>query len=77
MDRRGRPGPSYGDTLDDGTRAGLDIEITNRNATFMTWDLVHLAQLLRGVGGFAADGNQRREWDARARFDVANPEYRS
>ncbi|WP_131746220.1 flavodoxin family protein [Frankia sp. Cppng1_Ct_nod] len=71
------PGPSYGDVLEDGSRVGLDNEFTNRNTTFMTWNLMHLAQLLRSAGGFPEYGNQRKEWDAGARFDFANPEYRA
>jgi hypothetical protein len=31
---------------------------------------------LRRAGGFPAYGNQRSEWDAGARFDYQNPEYR-
>ena len=71
------PGPSYGDQLEDGSRAGFANEFTNRNTTFMTWNLLHLAALLKSAGGFPAYGNQRQEWDAGARFDFANPEYRS
>ena len=71
------PGPSYGDELEDGSRAGLDNEFTNRNTTFMTWNLLHLAALLKSAGGFPAYGNQRQEWDAGTRFDFPNPEYRS
>ncbi|MBN9096641.1 MAG: flavodoxin family protein [Pseudonocardia sp.] len=71
------PGPSYGDELEDGTRAGVDNEFTQRNTTFMTWNLLHMARMLRDAGGFPAYGNQRREWDAGARFDFPNPEYRS
>lgn len=71
------PGPSYGDLLDDGTRAGLNNDFTNRNTTFMTWNLMHLAAMLKNAGGFPAYGNQRREWDAGTRFDMENPEYRS
>jgi multimeric flavodoxin WrbA len=70
------PGPSFGDVLDDGSRAGFDNEFTLRNTTFMTWNLLHMARLLRDAGGFPAYGNQRREWDAGARFDAPNPEYR-
>jgi multimeric flavodoxin WrbA len=70
------PGPSYGDKLDDGTRAGLDNDFTNRNTTFMTWNLLHLAKMLRDNGGIPAHGNQRSKWDAGARFDFENPEYR-
>jgi len=71
------PGPSYGDLQPDGSRTGLDNDFTNRNTTFMTWNLLHLAALLKRAGGFPAYGNQRREWDAGSRFDFVNPEYRS
>lgn len=70
------PGPSYGDQLDDGTRVGLDNDFTNRNTTFMTWNLLHTARLLKDAGGIPAHGNQRAAWDAGARFDFENPEYR-
>lgn len=70
------PGPSYGDKLPDGTRAGFDSDFTNRNTTFMTWNLMHMAKLLKDAKGLPAHGNQRSEWDAGARFDFENPEYR-
>lgn len=70
------PGPSYGDKLPDGSRAGIDNDFTNRNTTFMTWNLMHLAKMLKDNGGFPAHGNQRSKWDAGARFDFENPEYR-
>lgn len=70
------PGPSYGDKLPDGTVAGVDSDFTNRNTTFMTWNLMHLAQMLKDAGGIPAYGNQRSKWDAGARFDFENPEYR-
>lgn len=70
------PGASYGDEEDDGTRAGLDNDFTNRNTTFMTWNLLHMAKMLKDRGGIPAHGNQRSEWDAGARFDFENPEYR-
>jgi len=65
------PGASYGD---DG--AGLDNEFTQRNTTFMTWNLLHMARMLKDAGGIPAYGNQRAAWDAGARFDHPNPEYR-
>lgn len=70
------PGPSYGDEQEDGTSAGLDSDFTNRNTTFMTWNLMHLAKMLKDAGGVPAYGNQRSKWDAGARFDFKNPEYR-
>jgi len=70
------PGPSYGDRQDDGSRVGFDNEFTQRNTTFMTWNLLHMARLLKDAGGVPAHGNQRPEWDAGQRFDHPNPEYR-
>jgi multimeric flavodoxin WrbA len=66
------PGPSY---LDEGS-GGPENDFTNRNTTFMTWNLLHLARLLKDAGGIPAHGNQRSEWDAGCRFDFPNPEYR-
>jgi multimeric flavodoxin WrbA len=66
------PGPSY---LDEGS-GGPENDFTNRNTTFMTWNLLHLARLLKEAGGIPAHGNQRSEWDAGCRFDFPNPEHR-
>jgi multimeric flavodoxin WrbA len=66
------PGPSY---LDPGS-GGPENDFTNRNTTFMTWNLLHLARMLKDAGGIPVHGNQRSEWDAGCRFDFANPEYR-
>ncbi|MEV0030550.1 flavodoxin family protein [Nocardia sp. NPDC050793] len=66
------PGPSY---LDPGS-GGPDNDFTNRNTTFMTWNLLHLARMLKDNGGIPAHGNQRSEWDAGCRFDFENPDYR-
>jgi multimeric flavodoxin WrbA len=66
------PGPSY---LDAGS-GGPENDFTNRNTTFLTWNLMHMARLLKDNGGIPAHGNQRSAWDAGCRFDFANPEYR-
>jgi multimeric flavodoxin WrbA len=66
------PGPSY---LDPGS-GGPENDFTNRNTTFMTWNLLHAARMLNDAGGFPAHGNQRSAWDAGCRFDFPNPEYR-
>ena len=66
------PGPSY---LDSGS-GGPENDFTNRNTTFMTWNLLHMARMLRDAGGIPAHGNQRREWDAGCRADFPNPEHR-
>jgi multimeric flavodoxin WrbA len=67
------PGPSY---LDEGS-GGPENDFTNRNTTFMTWNLMHMARLLKDAGGFPAFGNLRAQWDNGERFGFdANPEYR-
>lgn len=66
------PGPSY---LDPGS-GGPENDFTQRNATFMAWNLMHFARILRDMGGIPAHGNQRSLWDAGCRFDHPNPEYR-
>lgn len=66
------PGPSY---RDEGS-GGPENEFTQRNTTFMTWNLMHLARMLRDEGGVPAHGNQRSEWEAGCDFDHPNPLYR-
>ncbi|MCW4352924.1 flavodoxin family protein [Hoyosella sp. YIM 151337] len=66
------PGPSY---LDPGS-GGPQNDFTNRNTTFMTWNLIHFARMLADQKGVPAHGNQRSAWDAGCRFDFENPEYR-
>ena len=63
------PGPSY---LDPGS-GGPDNDFTNRNTTFMTWNLLHLARMLKDAGGIPDHGNQRSEWDAGCRLDFETP----
>ena len=66
------PGPSY---LDDGS-GGPDSDFTNRNMTFMTYNLMHLAAMLKERGGIPAYGNQRSAWDAGCAPGQDNPEHR-
>jgi multimeric flavodoxin WrbA len=65
------PGPSYGDN-----GIGLDNDFTQRNTTIMTWNLLHLARMLKDAGGLPNHGNDRRAWKAGCRFDYENPEHR-
>ena len=58
------PGKSYGD---DG--AGYDNDFTKRNTTFMTWNLMHLARMLKDAGGIPSHGNDVNAWNDGARFD--------
>jgi multimeric flavodoxin WrbA len=66
------PGPSY---LDPGS-GGPENDFTNRNTTFLTWNLLHLARMLKDAGGIPAHGNQVGLWDAGCRFGYENPEHR-
>lgn len=54
------PGPSY---LDEGS-GGRENDFTNRNTTFMTWNIMHMAKMLQDSKGIPAYGNQKTEWDA-------------
>jgi multimeric flavodoxin WrbA len=72
------PGPSY---LDEGS-GGPENDFKNRNTTFMTYNLMHLAKLLKDAGGIPAIGNVRDEWDEGEHYGFTppkvdpNPEYR-
>ena len=66
------PGPSY---LDPGS-GGPENDFTNRNTTFLAWNLMHVARMIKDAGGIPAHGNQKSLWDAGCRFDFANPDYR-
>jgi multimeric flavodoxin WrbA len=66
------PGPSY---LDPGS-GGPENDFTNRNTTFMTFNLMHVASMLKRNGGVPAFGNQRSAWDVGVRPEAGNPEHR-
>lgn len=69
------PGPSYGDEGEDGP-VGFDNEFTKRNTTFMTYNLLNLARMLKEQNGYPTQGNSRKAWDAGTRWNFENPEYR-
>lgn len=66
------PGPSY---LDEGS-GGPTNDFTNRNITFMTYNLLHTAKMLKDAGGIPAYGNLASAWKKGEHFDYENPEYR-
>lgn len=66
------PGPSY---LDKGS-GGPESDFTNRNITFMTYNLMHMARMLRDNKGMPTHGNLPDEWSDGNRFGYTNPEYR-
>ena len=63
------PGPSY---LDAGS-GGPENDFTNRNTTFMTWNLLHLARMLKDAGGIPAHGNQRSRVGRRLPLRLPEP----
>jgi len=73
-------GPSYGDKEWKGEKlenpVGFDSDFTNRNTTFMTYNLLHLAMMLKNNSGYPKYGNSREEWDNGERWEFENPEYR-
>ena len=74
------PGASYGAKEWAGhkleTPVGFDSDFTNRNTTFMTYNMLHLASMLKANNGYSNYGNSREEWDDGARWEFENPEYR-
>ncbi len=74
------PGPSYGDQEWKGKKLkepiGFDSDFTNRNCTFMTYNLLHLASMMKANDGYPQYGNSRKDWDGGARWEFENPEYR-
>lgn len=73
------PGPSYGDTEWQGEKIdpplGYNNDFTNRNTTFMAWNLMHMARLLKDNGGMTAYGNQTEQWQHVTNAKSQNPEY--
>lgn len=67
------PGPSY---MDEGS-GGPESDFTNRNITFMSYNLMHMAKLLKDSGGIPVYGNQPKKWEQGEHFGLdPNPEYR-
>lgn len=66
------PGPSY---LDKGS-GGPQNDFTNRNITFMTYNLLHTARQLKDAGGIPAYGNVAEQWANGEHFGFTNPNAR-
>ena len=68
------PGPSYGDPVEGSDIPnGFDRDFTMKNTTFMTWNLLHTARMLRDAGGVPAFGNVAADWEAGERFGYPDP----
>jgi multimeric flavodoxin WrbA len=65
------PGPSYLDS-----EGGEHNAWTTRNTVFMTWNVLHLARMLKDAGGIPALGNSTRDWNL-GDPEHPNPEHRS
>jgi multimeric flavodoxin WrbA len=71
------PGPSYGDTVEGhSVPIGYDNDFTNRNATFMAWNLLHVGHMLKNAGGIPDIGNTTKDWEHVTNAKHQNPEYR-
>ena len=67
------PGPSYGDRIEGSDiPVGYDNDFTNRNTTFMAWNLMHTARLLKDHGGITPIGNTIDGWE-----QVANAKHQN
>jgi hypothetical protein len=66
------PGPSY---MDEGS-GGPESDFTNKNVTFLTYNLMHMAKMLKIAGGIPAIGNVPEKWENGERWGYENPEYR-
>ena len=67
------PGPSYADEREGKQPVGFDNEFTQRNATIMTWNLIHMASLLKTNAGLPRYGNDRNAWEKGHRFGYETP----
>lgn len=63
------PGPSYLDK----NSGGPENDFTNRNITFMTYNLLHTARRLKDGGGIPAYGNLPEAWKNGNHFGFSNP----
>jgi multimeric flavodoxin WrbA len=71
------PGGSYGDTEYAGQKidppVGFNNDFTNRNTTFMAWNLMHTAQMLKNAGGLPDIGNTTEGWQQVTNAKSSNP----
>ncbi len=74
------PGPSYGDVefrgkqLDPDNPEGYNNDFTNKNATIMSWNLMHMATMLGNTDGWPAIGNVGKSWQSATNAADQDPE---
>jgi multimeric flavodoxin WrbA len=66
------PGPSYLDEESD----AQNNDFTNRNTTFLAYNMLHLAKILKEQDGYPKYGNSREDWDNGSRWGFQSPKYR-
>lgn len=67
------PGPSYLDP-----EAGAkNHEFTNKNTTFMTYNVLQLAKLLKDNDGYSPYGNSAKAWEDGDRWKFEKPTYKN
>lgn len=71
------PGPSYGDTTYNEEKIdppmGFDSDFTNKNTTFLTYNLLHQASMLKRTNGYPPYGNSSADWKAGTRWEFQPP----
>jgi len=71
------PGPSYGDKEWEGKKIdppqGFDSDFTNKNVTFMTYNLLHLAKMMKENAGYNRYGNSAKDWNDGKRWGFEKP----
>lgn len=71
------PRPSYGDSEWEGEKIsppkGFDHDFTNRSLTFMTYNLLHTARMIKKAGGFPGYGNSVSDWEDGKRWSFEKP----
>lgn len=67
-----RSGPSC---VDEGS-GGQKNDFTNRNTTFLVWNCLHLARMLKDQGGVPGYGNLPDEWQAGCKTGFDSPEHK-
>jgi len=65
------PGPSYRDP----GSGGPQNDFTNRNTTFLVWNCLHLARMIKDQGGIPAHGNLPDAWEAGCKTHLPTPEH--
>ena len=71
------PGPSYGDPVEGSDiPMGYGSDFTNKNATIMSWNLMHAAKMLKDQGGFPVGGNVAESWQSTTNAADQDPDRR-